>query len=81
MWHCVDPGLTDVSEKSIASIFRVAADTGSSLAVFCRLEMKATRPSETSVNPGSTQSHILEDDILHRLRVFENRVLRRLFGQ
>jgi hypothetical protein len=22
MWGCVDPGLTDVSEKSIASIFR-----------------------------------------------------------
>jgi hypothetical protein len=23
MWRCVDPELTDVSEKSIASIFRV----------------------------------------------------------
>jgi hypothetical protein len=23
MWRCVDPGLTDVSEERIASIFRI----------------------------------------------------------
>jgi hypothetical protein len=31
------------------------------------------------VHTRSTQCHIPEDGILHRLRVFENRVLRRIF--
>jgi hypothetical protein len=28
MWHCVDPGLSDVSEERIASIFRVEKSVG-----------------------------------------------------
>jgi hypothetical protein len=36
--------------------------------------------SETSVLTRATWRNIPEDTILHKLRVFENRVLRRLFG-
>jgi hypothetical protein len=43
------------------------ADAGSLLADFSALKMEAIRSSETSVNPGSTQRHIQEDDILHKL--------------
>jgi hypothetical protein len=50
--RCVDPGLTDVS------------DAGSQLADFSILKMEAIRSSETSVNPGSKQRFIAEDDIL-----------------
>jgi hypothetical protein len=36
--------------------------------------------SKTFVFTRTTQRNIPEDDILHKLRVFENRVLRRIFG-
>jgi hypothetical protein len=44
------------------------ADAGSSLADYSTLMMEAIFSSETSVNPGSTQRHIPEDDILHSNR-------------
>jgi hypothetical protein len=40
------------------------ADAGSSLADISTLKMEAIRSYGTSVNPGSTQRHIPEDDIL-----------------
>jgi hypothetical protein len=40
----------------------------SPLAEFSTLKLEATRSSETSVNPGSTQHHIPEDDIRHSHR-------------
>jgi hypothetical protein len=42
--------------------------------------MEALSFSETSVLTSATLRNIPEDDILHRLRVFESRVLRRIFG-
>jgi hypothetical protein len=36
--------------------------------------------SETSVLTRATRLNIQEDTILHKLRVFENRLLRRIFG-
>jgi hypothetical protein len=42
--------------------------------------MEAIRFSETSVNKISTRSHIPEDGILLRLRMFEKRALGRIFG-
>jgi hypothetical protein len=36
--------------------------------------------SETSVLTRATQRNIHEDDILHKLRMFENRMLKRIFG-
>jgi hypothetical protein len=42
--------------------------------------MEATRSSEMSVYNKPTWCHIPEDGVLHRLRVFENRVLGRIFG-
>jgi hypothetical protein len=66
MWRCVDPGLTDVSEDRIAPIFRIEKSaSGSPLVDFSTLQMEAIRSSETSVNPGSIQHHIPDDDILH----------------
>jgi hypothetical protein len=40
----------------------------------------APRSSETSALTRCPQRNIPEDGILHRLRVFENRVLKRIFG-
>jgi hypothetical protein len=45
-----------------------SADAGSPLADFSTLKMEAIRSSETSVNPGSTQHHIPEYDVLHSRR-------------
>jgi hypothetical protein len=42
--------------------------------------MEAMLSSETAVLTRTTWRHIPEHDILHRLRVFQNRVLRRIFG-
>jgi hypothetical protein len=42
--------------------------------------MEAIRSSETSFLTKNTRRKIPEDGFLHRLRVFENRVLRRIFG-
>jgi hypothetical protein len=44
------------------------ADAGSPFADFSTLKMEAIRSSETSVNPGSTQRHIPEDEVLHSHR-------------
>jgi hypothetical protein len=80
MWHLVDVVLPDVSQKRIASIFKVegkirnisllaATVTGSSLADFLifpsTLKMNVIRFSETSVNTTYTRRHILEDCFLH----------------
>jgi hypothetical protein len=43
-------------------------DAGSPLADFSTLKMEAIVSSETSVNPGSTQRHAPEDNILHSHR-------------
>jgi hypothetical protein len=49
--------------------------------IFSTLKMEAICSSETSVaTHQTTRRHIAEDDTLHRQRVFENRVLRRIFG-
>jgi hypothetical protein len=42
--------------------------------------MEAARTSETSVDNHFTRQYNPEDSSEHRLRVFENRVLRRIFG-
>jgi hypothetical protein len=44
------------------------ADAGSPLADFSTLKIEAMLSSETLINPGSTQRHIPEDDILHSHR-------------
>jgi hypothetical protein len=47
MWCCVDPGLTDVSEERIASIFRVeeSASGEPASAGGCRLSYQSERTS------------------------------------
>jgi hypothetical protein len=43
--------------------------------------MEAINSSETlGATQRTTRRHIPEDDTLHRIRAFENRVLRRIFG-
>jgi hypothetical protein len=42
--------------------------------------MEAVSSSQTSVLTRATRRQNPEDAILHKLRVFENRVLRRIFG-
>jgi hypothetical protein len=54
MWRY--PALTGVSEKRIVSIFRVEKSA--------REEPALAGSSKTTVNAGSTQRHIPEDDIL-----------------
>jgi hypothetical protein len=56
MWRSVDPGLTDVSEERITSIFRIEKSASRKPA--------SAGGSETSVNQESTQRHIQKDDIL-----------------
>jgi hypothetical protein len=68
MWRRVDLVWIDVSEESIASIFRVEKSAGSSFADFSTLKMKAIRSSETSVHTRFTRRHIPEDGILHSHR-------------
>jgi hypothetical protein len=51
------------------------------LALAIALFMAAARTTQTSVNfYQTTRRNIPEESHLHRLRVFENRVLRRIFG-
>jgi hypothetical protein len=47
--------------------------------ILVTLMMKAIHSSETAVLTRATQHNVPEDSILHRLSVFENRVLR-IFG-
>jgi hypothetical protein len=87
---------TDVSKKCITSIipkhtakkyfYRSALQllatanmVLNSLIIFT-LKMEAILSSETSALARATWRHIPEDNILHRLRVFKNRVLRKIFG-
>jgi hypothetical protein len=55
MWIALQTGRSPVQQP---------ADADSPLTDFSTLNMEAIRSSETSVNPGSTQRHIPEDDIL-----------------
>jgi hypothetical protein len=68
MWRRVDLVWTDVSEKRIASIFRLQSAATCSLWVlacwFSTLNMEAIKSSETSVHTRSTRRHIPEDGIL-----------------
>lgn len=67
LWHQVHLVWTDVLEERIASIFRMQppAHTGSRLADFCSLKMKAVRSNEMSVHTRFTWCYILEDCVLH----------------
>jgi hypothetical protein len=49
-------------------VSKQVAEGCSLLADFSFLKIEAIRSSETSVNPGATQHHVLEDDILHSHR-------------
>jgi hypothetical protein len=63
--------LTDVSKERIASIFRVEENN---------MIFYFSFYPEDEGDTTSTWRHIPEDCFLHRLKVFENRVLRRIFG-
>jgi hypothetical protein len=65
MWRRIDLVWTDVSEKGIASIFRVEK---SWLADFSTLKMGAISSSETSVHTKCTRRQIPEDGIIHSHR-------------
>jgi hypothetical protein len=54
MWRCVDPGVIDVSEERIASIFMV--------------EKSGSGEPASAGGCRSTQRHIPEEDILHSHR-------------
>jgi hypothetical protein len=54
--------IAGVSDCSLS--LQPPADAGFPLADFSTLKMEAIRSSEMSVNPGPTQRHIPEDDIL-----------------
>jgi hypothetical protein len=53
MWRCVDPGLTDVSEEHIASIFRVekSASGEPASAGGCRLSPQSEKTSYIRTDP------------------------------
>jgi hypothetical protein len=51
------------------------AHAGSRSRIFSTLKMEAIRSSETSVNPRSTQRHILEDNIRYIVIVFLSLIL------
>jgi hypothetical protein len=76
---------TDVAEEHITSIFRVKeyAEQETILKqVASRAQnMEGICSSETSVHiQRTTRRYIPENSTVHRLRVFENRVLREIFG-
>jgi hypothetical protein len=68
IWRRVDLVLTDVSDESIASIFRVEKNASEGPACFSTMKIEVIRSSETSVNTRTTQHDIPEDGILHSQR-------------